>query len=237
MIRAIYTAAASMLARMNQLEVVGNNLANANTVGYKQDRLHFRALLDGQAMANSEGALAGAEVVSTRFGQGSVVETASDFDLALEGNGFFVVRAGDREYYTRNGHFTLNGKGEVVTSHGYNVVGENGPIVADHGDFHVTATGEIVVGNTVINKLRIVDFPDPAQLAKHGENLFSAPATAAVPSACAVRQGYVEESNVNVLQQMIELIDIQHAFESSEKAIQAEDETLRRAVNDLGKVS
>lgn len=237
MIRAIYTAAASMLARMNQLDVVGNNLANTNTVGFKQDSLHFRALLDGRAMSTNKSAITGSEAVSITFGQGSLVDTSSSFDLALEGRGFFVVRAGDREYYTRNGHFTLNEKGELMTSQGYQVIGENGPIQVKNDDFKVNPNGEIIANSAIDDKLLIVDFADISELTKRGENLFAATPTAATrPTSAVVRQGYLEESNVNALQQMIELIDIQHAFESSQKAIQAGDETLRRAVNDLGKV-
>lgn len=237
MIQGIYTAAAGMLARLNQLELTGNNLANVDTAGFKQDRLYFRELLAGQAALTHNSGLTGSEEARVDFAQGGFRATSSALDVALDGRGFFVVQAGDRDFYTRNGHFALNENGELVTTQGHKVAGEDGPLIIDNADFKISRRGEVLVNGKVVGKLRIVDFSDVLQLVKRGENLFEAPpALPPVAGAALVRQGFLEESNVDALQLLVELIDIQHVFDSSQRAMHAEDETLRRAVNDLGKV-
>jgi len=236
MVRGIYTAAAGMLARLDQLDVAGNNLANVNTTGYKEDRLHFRALIGGQLNSANQTEVTGSEDMRVRMAQGSFAPTGNPLDLALDGSGFFVVQANGREYLTRNGHFTLNANGELVTSQGYNVLGESGPIVLARDEVRVNAKGEMVLDGAVATTLRLVDVADSAQLGKRGENLFEARAGAVVnPATATVRQGYLEDSNVNLLQRMVELVEVQHAFDTAQRAIHAEDETLRRTVVDLGK--
>ncbi len=235
MIRGIYTAAAGMLARMKQLEIAGNNLANLDTAGFKKDNLDFRELLAGNATLTTGNGLTGSEEDRTVFAQGGFAGTSNRFDLALDGPGFFTVQVGANQFYTRNGNFRLNENGELVSSSGYKVLGTNGPITITGNDAKINSLGEIIVSNTVAEKLRLVDFPDKTQLAKRGENLFAAPpALQSEQSPAIVRQGFLEESNIDPLHIMVELIDLQHAFDTSQRALHAEDETLRRVVNELG---
>jgi flagellar basal-body rod protein FlgG len=236
MIRGIYTAAAGMLARMNQLEVAGNNLANLDTTGYKKDQLYFRELLAGAATLTLGNGATGSEDDRTIFSQGGFVETSNRFDVALDGPGFFVVQNGARQLYTRNGHFHLNENGELVTAQGYNVLGDNGTITITGNDAKINSRGEIILNNAVSGKLRLVDFADNTQLLKMGENLFAAPpAPVTIESPAVVRQSFLETSNVDPLHVMVELIEAQHAFDTSQRVVHAEDETLRRTVNDVGR--
>jgi flagellar basal-body rod protein FlgG len=234
MIREIYTA--GMLARMKQLEIAANNLANLNTVGFKKDDLDFRQLIADDMASTGGNGLAGSEEFRTDFTQGGLSETTNRFDLALDGPGFFTVQVGADLFYTRNGNFSLNENGELVTALGYQVHGTSGPITITSNDAKINSAGEIIVNNSVAGKLRIVDFPDKTQLTKQGDNLFAAPpALQPGQSSAIVRQGFLEESNVDPLQLMVELIDLQSAFETSQRVLRAEDDTLRRSVNDLGK--
>lgn len=235
MIQGIYTAAAGMLARMKQLEIAGNNLANLDTAGFKKDGLDFRALVSGTATLTIGNGMTGSEEDRTIFTQGGFAETSNRFDLALDGPGFFTVQVGATQFYTRNGNFRLNENGELVTPSGYKVLGMNGPIALAGNDAKINSQGEIIVNKAVSEKLRIVDFPDKTQLVKRGENLFAAPpALQSNQSPAIVRQGFLEDSNIDPLQIMVELIDLQHAFDTSQRALHAEDETLRRVVNELG---
>ena len=238
MIRGIYTGAAGMSVKKTWLEVVSNNLANANTAGFKKDVVAFRNLIDSNNFFVDENQGGnGVEAVVTDFSQGVLRETGNPFDLSIEGKGFFVLSDGTEQNYSRDGHFQLNAEGVLVGPRGLPVQGENGDIVITDNDFSVNRNGEIFSNGKLIDKLQILDFP-PGALEKAGNNLYSLKPNAPEPLSVQsqIIQGHLEEANINIVEEMVNLIMLSRSFNDNQKMIQTQDDTLRRAVQDLGRV-
>lgn len=191
----------------------------------------------------------------TEFSQGAMKKTENKFDLALEGKAFFAVQTERGERYTRNGAFTINDDGILMTHNGNPVLGENGIIKVLHDDFIVNERGEIVVKNKVegnakdaefqetnewqvIDKLKLVDFENVREIKKIGNSMyksteFSGPALP--PEKVKVSQGFLEKSNVNVVREMVEMIEVQRSYEANQKSIQTHDQTLGKLINDVAR--
>jgi flagellar basal-body rod protein FlgG len=190
----------------------------------------------------------GAQVVeaATIYTQGPLQETGGKLDLAIEGAGFFTIQSPvGEELYTRNGSFTLNEEGFLVTQSGYLVLGERGPIRLDVPDFSIKEDGTILANPKVqpegwrgpqeIDRLRIVTFENLGGLLKRGDNLFvatdaSGPPRRVGPPASRVLQGFLEKSNVNVIEEMVNMINVQRAYEASQRVIRAHDELTGRII-------
>ena len=216
-------------------DLVSNNLANINTTGYKRDVM-FTDMLDvfGSNYDNKN--------VKTEFSQGTMKETGNPLDIAFSGRGFFVIENNGDEYYTRDGHFTVNSIGNLTTAEGFNVMGQGGIINVSTdgsktGDFEISKLGEIFVDDEYIDMLKIVDFEDYTKLSKEGVNLFSANDNLKPydPEIYLVFQRHLEGSNVNSVNEMVELISLQRNFESTQKAVRTLDEALGKAANDIGR--
>jgi flagellar basal-body rod protein FlgF len=242
MVKGIYHAAAGMLPRMSQQETVGNNLANVNTTGFKADQRYFRTALNnmllqggayGQAVKMSDDQISQV----TDFSQGSLLQTHNTFDLAINGDGFFTIETGDAVSYTRNGNFSINQEGELVNARGMRVLGEGGPIRISGREVTVRATGEVVVDGKTADKIKIVDFEKPYKLKRNGYGYFlpDPPADPISPEHFNVQQGFLENSNVDAISEMIQMIELNRNYESCQKAIQAQDETLKLTVSDVAK--
>jgi flagellar basal-body rod protein FlgF len=248
MIRGIYTGASGMLAEAQRTDAISNNLANVNTVGFKKDvtvMKDFASLLISRVNDGTEDPVIGnmgvgvmVDEVATDQSTGTVRTTGNDFDLAMEGKGFFVVQAPQGKRYTRNGTFAKSAKGELVTTEGYQVLGDNGgPIIVSGGKMTVGTDGSVLVDNKVVGKLQLVDFANEASLKKEGASLFIAPnGQQEQPATGGVRQGALEMANVNVVSEMVNLITNLRAYEVNSKVVQSHDELLNKAANDVGKV-
>ncbi len=197
----------------------------------------------------------------TRFEQGNLIPTENDFDFALEGEGFFAVETPYGEMYTRAGNFKITSDGYLVTDEGFYVLGEKGRIRIKRGNFTVDQNGNVFVnsdyegdlsvfadkstnewkGMKLLDRLKIVRFRHPRELKKFGlsyyrETKFSGKAEVAEGELRPrVRQGFLEGSNVKPVAEMVGIINAQRSYEANSKVIQAEDETLRRAVNEVGR--
>lgn len=257
MIRGIYTAAAGMSAEMARQEVLANNLANVNTSGFKQDMAVFRTRLDKTVyrVEAQGGARAGVpnvqkmgdlssgvylDEVATRYGQGNLLQTDEPLDLALSGEGFFVIQAENgEELLSRGGSFKRDADGFLADDSGRRVLGEAGPIrLAAQGKVKVGQDGVVSQGPAGVGKLRLVKVERPeATIEKRGETAWRLKDAAAVVGGGRpeVLQGYLEASNVNPVREMVEMITVQRAYEASQRMISAQDETLGKAVNDLGR--
>ena len=253
MIRGLYTSAAGMLAETQRNDVLANNLANLMTSGYRQDTLavgSFPSMLlsrlePGRRPVEVGSVGGGVQVVEQRvsFLPGTVQETGVPLDLALSGDGFFVVQtAGDAgaapsEAYTRQGHFGRTADGTLVTADGLPVLGENGVIQLNGRDVVVAEDGSVMVDGVAADRLRVVDFPDRQVLTKRGQALFTAPAgtTPTEVQSPQVRQGYLEMANVNPIEAVTEMMALVRSYEAGQRAIQAQDETLDRAVNEIAR--
>ena len=180
----------------------------------------------------------------TDYSQGSFKETGNTYDLALAGNGFFTISYTDKkgntsEKYTRDGEFTMDSEGYLRTLEGDYVQGEGGNIMipVETSEVSIRDNGDIYADGEYVDSLRIVDFEDYNNIEKFGENLYNVVDGATeTESTAAVKQGYLEMSNINVVKEMVEMITISRAYESNQKLIQTEDDMLDKSVNQVGKV-
>ena len=264
MIEGLFISASGMLPKAAQQESIANNLANAEVPGFKRDNLFMREVRE--AMKRQSGdypdwRINRFEGSWTDYEQAKVRKTGDVFDMAINGKGFFALQTPSGVQYTRNGNFSKNDQGMLVNPLGHQLLDQGGapivvpenitaPIVDGGGVVRVRdeATGE----DTVVAILQIVDFPElydknamaqtPYQppLKKSKEGLFIPhPATSQVQvqaNEVVISQGYLEESNVEPVLEMVKMIDTFRSYEAEQRAIQVQDSTLERAVNDLGRV-
>jgi flagellar basal-body rod protein FlgG len=257
MVRGLYTAWTGMANEQKRLDIISNNLANAATVGYKQDNVTTQSFDDVLTIKIKDASELYHErpigkmnlgvklgEVYTDFGQGSLRETGNTFDMALEGKGFFQVAVADKEgneqiFYTRDGSFTMNHEGNIVDMNGNKLVGEGGNISVpvDASDIVIDTDGSVYADGTLVDKVLITDFEDYNYLKKYGDNLYSmVEGGTQIPAGASVHQGFTEQSNVNVVSEMVDMIAITRAYEANQKVIQTVDSTLEQAVNSVGKV-
>ena len=253
----IYMAANGAIAYQRRLEILSNNLANTNTVGFKQDQTHFQtyylANLERPNTPVADRGLTQAPVFWSRLSSytdhtsGPQKATGNRLDLAINGRGFFCVQTPQGLQYTRRGDFSIGADGLLVNNQGWPVLGENGEISVDSQadvtdpaghEFLVDDSGNVSVDGSIIGKLRIVDFENTDSLEKIGNTSFKPRSANAVESAAkdfSISQGAVELSNVNALQMMTELIEVHRGYESYQKVIRSVDEVNSKIINEVGK--
>ena len=256
MVRGLYTAYTGMINQQKRLDTVTNNLANASTTGFKREGLTSKSfdqmltvkLNDLSVPYLNEGIgkmSLGVKIGEnyTDYSQGSFKETGNTYDLALAGNGFFTISYTDKkgntsEKYTRDGEFTMDSEGYLRTLEGDYVQGEGGNIMipVETSEVSIRDNGDIYADGEYVDSLRIVDFEDYNNIEKFGENLYNVDGATETESTAAVKQGYLEMSNINVVKEMVEMITISRAYESNQKLIQTEDDMLDKSVNQVGKV-
>ena len=251
MIRGWYTGASGMNAQQNRLDAISNNLANVDTAGYKRDvtvSKNFSELLlrrtsfDG-VYETPFGSADAAPVIGklglgvetnenyTDFAQGSFKATNTKTDVAFAGKGFFVIQTPNGERYTRNGNFYIGKEGILETKDGYPVLGENGVIRVTDDKFTVNEDGIIFseTEETEIDRFKVVRFDNERYLQKMGNSFYSAndisgPAYIAEgDERPTFMQGYTETSNVNVVNEMVQMIEVNRAYEANQKTITSED--------------
>ncbi|MGO8910905.1 MAG: flagellar basal-body rod protein FlgF [Bradyrhizobium sp.] len=234
-----------------QLDVVANNIANVNTTGYKADSSLFEEyLMPGAHEDNFVGTDRRISYVQDRgtfrdFSQGSAEQTKNPLDVAIDGSAFLVVQTPAGERYTRDGGLQRNNQGQLVTAAGNPVLGTGGPIVfqaTDH-DVNITPDGTVTVveGNgrtdSIRGKLRLVSFADAQKLLKEGLNLYSAGEGSAQPDAkSAVRQGFIEKSNVNGVAEMSRMIEVTRAYTQISTLLQQQSDLHKNAIQQLADV-
>ncbi len=209
----------------HRLETIANNLANANTTGFKKDILSFDHWLRVHQKTN--------------LAQGNMRHTGNAVDIALSGEGFFKVSTPEGIRYTRDGRFYVNAEGQLSTTGGHPVLGESGPISIQGTDISVDDYGKISVDGEEADTVAVVSFPRPELLRKQGESSFiyhGDDGEEPRPQETLVKQGYVEESNVAVTQEMITMIETLRHFESYQKVLQTFDETDAKVINEVGKL-
>lgn len=233
----LYAAGSGAVVQNKRLEIITNNLANMNTVGFKKDVISFRSLLTQAEKSSGMTALVALSESRTDLAQGSLRETGNSLDLALKGEGFFEVMTDQGVRYTRKGQFVLDGAQQLVTLSGDTVSGEGGPLILDGANISVGEDGEVSVDNAVVGKIKVVGFEDAHKLEKESGNLFrnvGGDENLVEDSSTGVSQGYLEYSNVNQVQDMVKLIEISRAYESYQKVILSIDESTQKLVNESG---
>ncbi|MDR3764977.1 MAG: flagellar basal-body rod protein FlgF [Acidobacteriota bacterium] len=237
----IYSAGTGLLARTQELDVAANNLANANTSGFRGEQVSFKSQLMTASTTASARAVSTYGVLNsprTDFSQGSLERTENPLDLALEGSGFFAVQAPTGVQYTRNGSFHITAKGALVTSQGYSVLGANGPLTLQQGDVQISSSGVISVDGAVAGNLRLVQFAADVPLTALGNAYYSAPTAAATAATdLSVSQGFLESSNISPVAGAVGLIGIQRNAEMMQRAMNTfHNDFDRIAAEDLPKV-
>jgi len=257
--QSLWIAKTGLDAQQTKLSTIANNLANASTAGFKKSRAVFEDLLyqnDRQVGAQSSadtqlpsGLMLGLGVrtVATEklFNQGNLVETGNAFDMAIEGRGFFEVLMPDgSQAFTRDGSFQVDAQGQMVTSSGYVVQpaitipeGAQSISVAADGTVSVVIPGSSIA--TQVGNLQVTDFINPAGLQPLGKNLFAETASSGTPSAGnpglnglgTIMQGFIESSNVNVVEELVNMIETQRAYEINSRAISTSDQMLQFMTN------
>lgn len=249
MVSGLQTAAAAMNAQTERLAVLANNLANVTAAGYKADHPEFFQLLTSPRAAESVSptgsaaplpALPGEVVTRTDFTPGPLRETGNPLDLALEGPGFFVLRGPNgQQHLTRAGTFTRSAEGLLATADGTPVLGVGGrPLsLPDRGHIEIDDRGQVRVDGAGVGALLVVEPPSLERLGKAGGTRFVPPVDLPLPPAqnTAVRQGVVEQSNVNPILTLVEMIDALRVYEAAQRTARGVDDTLRRAVNEVGR--
>jgi flagellar basal-body rod protein FlgG len=250
-----------MVNEQRRLDVISNNMANSNTTGYKKQNVTSQSFDDEFAVRindNNRDTTSkypigymnlGVKIGETYldFSQGSLRETGNTYDLALSGDGFFTIQTTNKQgetttKYTRDGSFTVNTEGYLVTKDGDYVLDTNGERIQIPGaqtaqNVAFDQNGNITVDGQQIATLGLASFANPQALLIYGENMYDAtPAAGLQASNAAVHQGYLEMSNTNVIEEMVDMITITRAYEAGRKMIQTVDNTLNKAVNEIGKV-
>jgi flagellar basal-body rod protein FlgG len=238
MIKGIYTSALAMRQGILRQEVTANNLANASTVGFKRDRLFVEELTAAAGENPTTDPLSLKTRQWTEFSSGAFNPTGGSLDLALQSRGLFVISDGQTEYYTRDGRFERNADGLLVDVQGRAVQGDGGSITLPAGLVAVSPEGVISVDGVVIDRLKVVNFDDPQALRKSSGSAFTkTDAAAEIPVENAVvRQGFLEASNVDTVKEMVDMISTARNYEINAKLLTAQDESLRHAVNEIGRV-
>ena len=259
MVKGLYTAYSGMINEQHRMDTLTNNLANVATTGYKKEGATSQSFSDALAveikdksnwnipkvMGNMHPGVKIGENY-TDWSEGGLKETDNTFDMALSNKGFFEIEFTDKEgntsvKYTRDGSFTLNSDGYLVTKDGDYVLDTKGNHIKldPTKDASVDRQGNIYQGNdTVLAKVQVTDFTDYNYLEKYGENMYQTVdgATEAASNA-QIYSGYLEQSNVDTVSEMVQLISVTRAYETNQKIIQTMDDTLDTAVNNLGRLS
>lgn len=264
MLRGLYTAVSGMITQEAKQNIITNNMANVNTIGFKGDSLttkdfndvliqNYDKVVNGKNVANVLGTLSqGTEIngVSTDYSNGTIESTDSAADFAIDGNGFFTVSRDNgitqQNYYTRDGHFHVNSEGYLVTDSGDKVLGSTVTVNGNNVSYGSVGPIKGTYGNVEKDsyglkidgqsyKLSTVDFSDANALKKVGDNLYQGTNPIDNPNI-NVKQYSLEKSNVNVITSMTDMMSTLRNFESDQKIVQSIDETLDKAVNVVGAV-
>lgn len=258
MVRGLYTAWTGMANEQKRLDVISNNLANSATVGYKKEGVTSQSFdeqlsikikdlsepMHGERIIGSMSLGVKVGEVYTDYSSGSFRETGNTFDLAIDGDGFFQVAVTDRAgethlRYTRAGGFHMTSDGYVVNSDGNHLQGESGDVMVptDAGEILVDIDGSVFADGELVDKIMLYDFEDYNYLKKFGDVMYEPVDGATEKDATGmIRQGYTEQSNVNVVSEMVNMIAITRAYEANQKVIQSVDQTLDNAANSIGRV-
>ena len=282
MIRGWFTAASGMRAQQWRLDAVANNLANVDTDGYKREQAAFKAFpelllrrmgddgvyqhpfgsSDASPIIGKLGTGVELNELFVSFEQGPLKETQSDFDVALDGKGFFTVATPWGERYTRNGSFQLGKEGYLETKEGYPVLGEHGPVRVKANNFQIDKDGRVWINmefaddpNLLVSKenntwaetalldtLKLVNFDLDRYLKKQGSSLYRETETSGpaiimeAGNRPKVLQGFNEAANVEPVREMVQMIEVNRAYEANQKVIQTHDSMLGVLINQYAKV-
>lgn len=249
MVRGLYASALGMTTSMTRLDVITNNLANVNTNAYRRDHVVSHAfteqflyrmndpefLMINPAIIGRVSPGVFVDEIFTVWNQGPLQQTGGPLDLAIMGEGFFVVLVDGEERFTRDGSFTL-AHGMLMTMCGARVQGSVGDIVLPNGEISIEDNGRIFVDGVLVDTLRLTGFTNLYSLRKIENNMFrTTEESVAAAFTGTIRQGFLEGSNVNIVNEMVEMINLSRAYDTNARMITMQDQTLQQAVNDIAR--
>ena len=241
----IYAALAAGVRSFESLDLVANNLANADTPGYRAQRAVFKVVAPAEA-AGATGAPARIaerylmlDEVSPDMRSGGLVRTEDPSNLALEGEGFFVIGSAEAPRYTRDGTLRVAADGQLVHQSGAPMLGEGGqPLQLQPGPFEVRPDGTVLQAGEEMGRIQVMRFDDPRALSREGDNLFSAAGAQAVRAEdTVVTQGALEQSNVDPLRELVELIRLNRFHQAYKKTLESLDEANRQLNTQVGRLN
>ena len=235
---ATYATLTRQSGLLREMQIVANNIANASTTGFRAEGVIFSEYVRALGPEAPSLSMATAAVRETMQSQGALDQTGGTFDLAVEGDGFFMVETPQGERLTRAGHFTPNADGDLVNADGYRVLDAGGaPVFVPQGvgQIGIAADGTISADGTPVGQIGLFLPTDLTGMAREGGVLFRADAR--VEPALTVRmiQGFLEQSNVNPIAQITRMIEVQRAYELGQTFMDKEDERIRGVIKALGR--
>ena len=255
MLNGMKMATQGMITQAAKQDIITNNLANVGTAGFRKESATIRSFTEilnrevgGSGMTQSSYEIAtapGMEVSGglktgsvTHNAQGSLKETGSPFDMALDdnGRGYFTIQSEEGVRFTRAGNFHLSTDGYLVTAEGAKVMGHRGPIQLHGSNFQVSNDGVISCDGKAIDKVLVSVFEGDGQMRRTGDNQFSANTSVRASNDFQLKQGYVEQSNVNAITEMVDMMMVTRNYEANQKVLQAHDKVLEKAVSEVGRV-
>lgn len=229
---AIYTTLTRQSGLMREMQVVANNIANAATTGFRQEGLvfseHVKQVEGGPSLS-----MASASARHTSMAQGGLTQTGGLLDLAIEGEGFFLIETPQGERLTRSGHFSTSAAGELVTADGHRVLDAGGAPVflpPDATGLAFSSDGTLSASGVPLAQIGIVRPVDPTTMTREGGVLFKADAGVEPAENSRVFQGFLEASNVDPISQIARMIEVQRAYEMGQSLMEREDERIRAAI-------
>lgn len=260
MLKNIYTPLSGAIAQERVMEVVANNLANLNTAGFKGDNVSFTLLEpepeknykdpippanykvnfeDLMPLRGNEMSYVGVASIERDTTQGPAIMTENSLDLMLEGDGYFAVNTPEGTRYTRAGDLTMNADGALITKSGHPVMGDKGSIYLRSNAFEVNPRGEVYQDGQLIDRLQVYQFSEEKQLERVGNNYYFFDGEIESVQRLdfpAVRQGYVEGSNVNAMKNLTAMIIAHRSYEAYQKAVSNYDQMMDKSSNSIGVV-
>lgn len=260
MLKNIFAPLSGGIVQERVLEILANNVANMNTTGFKEEQVTFSALeanpwksypspmppaqfkldmRDLYPLHGNEMAYVTLSSVETSHIQGGLKRTGNNTDVGIQGNGFFAINTPFGERYTRDGSFALTPEGTLVTKNGAAVMGERGPITGlNEGQLRILQDGEVYNGDKFIDKIKVVAFNDNKLLQRLGDNLFvhDGPPENIEQHKGEVSQGFLENSNVNPMKNMTNMIIAHRTYEALQKAVKSYDNTMQLSAQKVGEV-
>lgn len=231
----VYTTLSRQSGLMNEMRLVANNIANANTTGYRAQGVVFSEYVRDRP-GNTSLSMSRAEVRNTSLQQGLLTETGGQFDFAIEGDGFFMVETPAGNRFTRAGAFSPSGQGDLVTMDGYRVLDSNGApvfIPPDSASIDVGSDGTLSIEGQFLGQIGVYRVADPKMLVREGSTQFRTEGDVDPVENPVVLHRFLEGSNVNAVEQVTRLVEVQRAYELGQSFLETEDDRLRGAVKTL----
>lgn len=232
------------MALQTQMNVIANNLANINTAGFKRDNVHMEEfkipVAEMTELSHKYKSLSYVHDRSTvkDLSAGPIKQSGNELDVAISGEGWFVINTTEGERYTRNGEFKLNAEGTLITNQGNKVLGEAGEITFDQSETGITFArdGTISTSSGIKGKIRVVKFDNEQVMKKEGLNLFSSQQPATPLEALNIMQGMIEQSNVKPVLELTKMIETQRAYTTQAKMMQKTEELKTAAITKLAQM-